>query len=327
MKNTEQKAMEKPWLTPIEQIAHLKGKGVRFELMSESEAECYLTKNNNYFRLCSYRTNFAKVPMGVRAGEYERLDFGMLVDLSVIDMLLRRELLPMTLDIEHFSKLRLLREIEEGHEDGYGIVRDFICSNDSYASDGKKTNTVLDEIRKGASSAYISGLLAKYPENDYPVWAFMEIISFGTFIYFCKFCSERFCSDELQKRFYLLQSVKAMRNACAHNNCVLNNMATGKSMHRAQLEVTRALAALKISPSQRKSKMQNSVFQQIATTFYMHQALVSEGVRSHRAQSLFIFKGRMEKHRNYYGGIDVVTSGFDFISKLIDGWYPWSNDV
>ena len=42
---------QKPWLTPWEQVSHLKSKGVRFRYMSEAEAVEYLTKNNNYFRL------------------------------------------------------------------------------------------------------------------------------------------------------------------------------------------------------------------------------------------------------------------------------------
>ena len=97
---------KKPWLTPLEQIAHLKSKGVRFDLISETDACSYLAENNNYFRIRSYRTNFEKVTEGARKGQYANLDFKMLVDLSIVDMLLRNELLPMSLDIEHFSKVR-----------------------------------------------------------------------------------------------------------------------------------------------------------------------------------------------------------------------------
>ena len=39
---------KKPWLTPLEQIAHLRSKGVRFDLISETEACSYLAENNNY---------------------------------------------------------------------------------------------------------------------------------------------------------------------------------------------------------------------------------------------------------------------------------------
>lgn len=64
-----------PWLTPAEQVARLKSKGVRFGLISEQQAELYLSRNNNYFRLKSYRSGFSKVEEGARKGEYANLDF------------------------------------------------------------------------------------------------------------------------------------------------------------------------------------------------------------------------------------------------------------
>ena len=87
---------KKPWLTPQEQVEHLRNQGVRFDLMSENDATSYLAKNNNFFRLRSYRQGFAKVEEGKRKGQFANLDFKMLVDLSIIDMLLRYEMLRLT---------------------------------------------------------------------------------------------------------------------------------------------------------------------------------------------------------------------------------------
>lgn len=75
-------SMRKPWLTPSQQIAHLKLEGVGFRICSESAAEDYLRRNNNYFRLKSYRANFARVQGGPNDGRYIGLDFGMLVETS-----------------------------------------------------------------------------------------------------------------------------------------------------------------------------------------------------------------------------------------------------
>lgn len=137
---------QKPWLTPWEQVSHLKSKGVRFRYMSEAEAVEYLTKNNNYFRLRSYRTGFPKVSDGKRKGEYVNLDFKMLVDLSIIDMLLRNEMISLTLDIEHFCKVDLLGRIEQHVEDGYEIVQDYLSEQDTFDSKGNVTNWVKKEI-------------------------------------------------------------------------------------------------------------------------------------------------------------------------------------
>lgn len=102
-------ANRKPWLTASEQIDHLKSRGVHFSLMSEDDARAYLEKNSNYFRLRAYRLGFPKVEEGARKGEYANLDFKMLVDLSIVDMLLRYEMLPLTLDVEHFAKVKLFK--------------------------------------------------------------------------------------------------------------------------------------------------------------------------------------------------------------------------
>lgn len=167
---------QKPWLTPWEQVSHLKSKGVRFRYMSEAEAVEYLTKNNNYFRLRSYRTGFPKVSDGKRKGEYVNLDFKMLVDLSIIDMLLRNEMISLTLDIEHFCKVDLLGRIEQHAEDGYEIVQDYLSEQDTFDSKGNVTNWVKKEISRCESSAYSAGILAKYSGFNMPVWAFLEVI-------------------------------------------------------------------------------------------------------------------------------------------------------
>ena len=199
----------KPWLTPREQVAHMKSKGIRFDLLSEEEAEEYLAQNNNYFRLRSYRTGFQKVEEGARKGEYANLDFKMLVDLSIVDMLLRFELLPMTLDIEHFSKVKLLDTIEAHGEDGYEIVSDYLSSCDKRDASGNVLNQTIADIDKGKSSVYVASLLDKYHNRDYPVWVFLEVISFGTFIHFLRFCADRFEDKKMKDEFYLLQTVKA----------------------------------------------------------------------------------------------------------------------
>lgn len=318
----------KPWLTPEQQVAHLKSKGVKFQLLSEDEAVEYLSKNNNYFRLRSYRTGFPKVDDGPRRGQYANLDFKMLVDLSIVDMLLRNELLPMTLDIEHFAKVRLLGKIEQAGEDGYDIVADFLASYDKLDSRGEVVNRTKDEIRQGKSSPYVAGIVAKYPRFDFPVWAFLELVTFGTFIYFYKFCAERFGDKGMLDEFYLLQSVKCLRNACAHNNCILNDMSSGKPMFKARNAVSVAIGGVpSIGRGQRRSKLSNDRLQQVATTLYVHSRVASEGVHDGRAISLGVFSQRMLKHIDYYKGNDQITSGFDFLAKLISSWFDVSGIV
>ncbi|MCI8469481.1 MAG: Abi family protein [Eggerthellaceae bacterium] len=295
--------------------------------MSEDEAERYLAQNNNYFRLRSYRTNFVKVPAGKRAGEYENLDFKMLVDLSIIDMLLRNELLPMTLDIEHFFKVRLLSRIEEQREDGYKLVADYLATRDEVQPSGKVGNRVKEEISRGTGSPYMSSLIKRYQDGALPVWVFLEVISFGTFIHFYRFCAKRFNDKDMIDEYYLLQNARHMRNACAHNNCLLNNTMSGGSKFEVSRLVSNALGEVPgIGRGMRRAKMRNDLFQGIATVFYLHKEFASPGIHGHRAASLHEFTGRMNKHADYYGGNDQVNTGFRFIDRMVEAWFPLTLD-
>lgn len=98
----------KPMLGVDGLIAHSKEKGITFEIISEDEAKDYLGRNNNYFKLSSYRKNYTKFPAGPRKGQYRDLDFAYLIELARIDVEVRHILLKMCLDIEHFLKVSLI---------------------------------------------------------------------------------------------------------------------------------------------------------------------------------------------------------------------------
>lgn len=48
--------------------------------------------------------------------------------MSIIDMRLRHRIVEMALDIEHHTKLQLLRKIDEYDEDGYQVAKEYIDS-------------------------------------------------------------------------------------------------------------------------------------------------------------------------------------------------------
>ena len=295
--------------------------------MGEDDARAYLEKNNNYFRLRAYRLGFPTVEEGTRKGEYANLDFKMLVDLSIVDMLLRYEMLPLTLDVEHFVKVKLLKRIETEGEDGYAVVSDFISSYDGVKPNGMSCNSLKDEILRCKNSPYTGGLIAKYPDFDFPAWAFVEVVSFGSFLYFYKFCARQFNDREMDKEFYILQAVKSLRNTCVHNSCILNNLRADRAQFKPSYVVTHELSAIAgIGLDQRKSKMSNDRMQQIVTTLYAHRKLASQGVSDHRARSLPVFVQRMNKHADYYQGNLQVSTGFDFLTKVINACFPVNAD-
>ena len=50
----------------------------------------------------------------------------MLTDLSIIDMRIRKTMLSIVLDLEHYAKVKLLSKMENDSKDGYTIVEEYI---------------------------------------------------------------------------------------------------------------------------------------------------------------------------------------------------------
>ena len=72
----------KQLLTTDELIAHMKQKGITFQITSEQNAQNFLSQNNYYMKLASYRENYPKYTSGTKTGQYINLDFAYLQELS-----------------------------------------------------------------------------------------------------------------------------------------------------------------------------------------------------------------------------------------------------
>lgn len=203
----------KPLLTVEQQITHMKSKGITFELCSEEDAAEHLRAKCQFFRIYSYRKLFERRVGGSRDGQYVNLDFGYLKTLSNIDRTLRDTLLPMTLDVEHFAKVRLLAAAEGRAEDGYAVMRDYLASLPA-----DQRGYADSELDRRERDPYVGAVIRKY-RDDMPIWAFCEVVPFGMFSGLVKYCADRWGDDELGKTHYLLKCVRSVRNACAHNLC------------------------------------------------------------------------------------------------------------
>lgn len=129
MAEQESAEQHKVLLTVDRQIEHLKSKGVKFALCTETEAATCLSERTYFFKIASYRVLFEKRVGGAYDGQYVSLDFGHLRALASLDRDLRYALLPLTLDVEHAARTKLIRIVtQRKNEDGYGIVRDFMNS-------------------------------------------------------------------------------------------------------------------------------------------------------------------------------------------------------
>lgn len=310
------------FLTPKEQVNHCESKGIQFNKISKTKAISYLKINNNYFKLRSFRKNFIK---DSNLNRYKHLDFADLIDLAIIDHRLRRILLEMALGIEHFSKVHLLSVLQSVGEDGYLILQDYLKQ---LSEDNRKR---LDtDLKKNTGSTYCGNLYRKYMQptlDECPVWVFIEVISFGQYLYFYDFCIKRVSAlyddtKTLELRLYLMRTVKDLRNACAHNNCIINDLKAPLSKKiKPNYTIAIALSKIGISKKSRNKHLNRSLFYQLTVIFYAHILIVtSSGVHRHIAEELKVFQGRLYRDHSYDNN-DIIKSTFDLISKLIDNWF------
>ena len=311
----------KPKLNIENQIAHLVSKGVRFDLISIEDAKVYLQDNNNYFKLRAYRKNFPKNPGGEHTGEYINLDFAELKDLSIIDMRMRYVFIQMALDIEHFAKVKLIQAVESSNDDGYQIVTDY-CNSLRSADIQNGTHyyeALQNDLARNRKNYYCEGIFNKY-SGDYPIWAFLEIIPLGTMLPFYGFCADKLANDVLKDKYYLLKTIKDIRNAAAHSNCILLDLSTKDSKYKTNYSVLRALTG--ITKASKDNQLGNERMRQMITLLYTHTVFVtSEGVRNHTKDLLKALVVRMYYHIDYYSNNENILKAFDFFKKVVDILY------
>lgn len=271
----------KPMLTVEQQIAHMKDKGITFDLVSEEEAAKHLRTKCQFFRIYAYRRSFAKREGGPRDGQYIGLDFGHLKELSNLDRMLRDTLFPMTLDVEHFAKIRLLAAAEDAGEDGYTIMHDY---REHLTEDGR--SRIDGELARRLNDPYAGQIVKKYL-GDMPIWAFCEVVPFGIFTDLVKFCAARWDDDILADIHYQLKNSRQIRNAGAHGACILNDVTSNAPSSRAPAALVNAMGKCGIPRRLRAKWLRNRRMVQVCSLLYLFSQIVPAGsARSDRAAAL-----------------------------------------
>lgn len=323
----------KPKKTAKELVEMLRDeKGVTFDFIGEEDAVSYFTDVNNYLRTTSYRKNYEKHQSGVNKGKYIHLDFAYLLELSKLDMYLRRLAFHMCIDIEHALKTMLVTAIENNpNEDGYHIVDLFF---NQYPGS-------LSSIEEKADSVFTGQLIEKYFELcsvydnssnfgavtiktrvlrfDCPVWVLVEIIGFGDLLKLISLYNETYPMHPVKAPSqHILRAVKSLRNACGHNNCLLNNL--NKGVTRPPQEITQFVARMPtIGKEERTNKLSCRPMFELVCMFKVYHEIVSSKVRQYGFDGMWEFaNGRLMKNVHYFDTDIVVRTSFDFLKKVLD---------
>ena len=299
--------MQKLIKTSDELIEHMKNKGIKFNIINEIEAKFFLENNNYYFKLAAYRNNYLKKSNG----EYINLEFAYLRELSIIDMELRHLVLEMALDIEHSLKVILLNDIANNFKNNsYDIVSSFLTDNQKISQD----------IERHSTSNYCGDLINKYSPN-FPIWVLLEIISFGDLVKFYNFYSKNYKKLKDRK---LLYSIRQIRNAAAHNNCLIYNLKSTNSKTKLSIntKVNKYVSSFKkIKKDTRKKKLRIKFFEDFITLLYAYKIFVnSENLIEKTRKKLKALDRRMLKNKNYFLKNEIISSAYNFNKIIIDAF-------
>ena len=319
-----------PMLKISEIVECLKNKNIKFEYCTEEEAEKYLRENNNYYNVTSYKNNFFKYQCGELTGKYIDLDFAYLKDLSNIDYQLRIILFKMIINLEHSLKIRILNIVEElENEDGYNIVNLYLQQDYNNQDQPKK---IHDSIKRKVSNEYYSKIFSKYDLDkdsmieNIPLWEFLEIITFGELINFFEFFTNEYKIKD-KKYIFILREVNKLRNAVAHNSCVLSELDKKDNLHRVDTLVISYLKKCGIGKENRVNKLRNSRIRQITYTLYLFNIIVkSNDIKQNINDDLNnLFYDRIIFNRKYYNNNGLLKSIYEYFDKIIKKNYQNSN--
>ena len=319
---------EKPKMSSKDLIYQkCRAKGITFKYIQEDKAVKCIQEKNNFLRMGSYRKNYKKHdPTAGNPDHYINLDFGYLYELSVIDMHLRHLITKMCIDVEHALKVSLIKTIEdESTQNGYSIVADYISNlnNDS-------RQKLIGGLEGKSKSSYTGDLICKnftiktHKHNgrsfnkitaytDCPAWVFVEVLSFGEFLYFHSYCATQIGFPQIDNK--ILNQVRSLRNGCAHNNCLIANLIDQSG--GAPTIISTAVSKLNISKLQRR-KLRNRFISEFTSLLYIYGKVVSDSVKQHRTNELTDFLyGRAIQKKAFFKDNDVLTSSYKFITKIV----------
>ncbi len=185
-----------------------------------------------------------------------------------------------------------------------------------------------DNIMKKVSNEYYQKIFSKYDLDkdkkleNIPIWEFLEIITFGELINFFEFFTQNYNLED-NRYVFILREVNKLRNAVAHNSCVLSELNKKDNNFRPDTLVINYLKNCGIGKENRNNKLKNSRIRQITYTLYLFNIIVSsEGVKNNVKHEISkLFYRRIILNRKYYNNNGLLKSIYEYFDKIIEKNY------
>ncbi|CUU88676.1 Abortive infection bacteriophage resistance protein [Campylobacter hyointestinalis subsp. hyointestinalis] len=292
------------------QIDHLEKLGIKFDICTKDKAINFLESNNYLFKIKSYAKNYDR---DAKSNKYINLDFAYLIELSTLDMYLRRIVLNIGLNIEHLLKVELNTHLSQNQqEDGYSVVEDFLTAN------SRINNEIKNKIEQ---KSFVQKLTLKNI-NNMPYWILIEILEFGNFLTFYKFYFDKHRNQTYLAYHALAYCVKFLRNGAAHNNCILNTLRIPCiNGFKPNKYIQTEIAKIKTISSSTRNKILNdpTLHDILALIVLFTKICNSKNMKKATLIEINNFINRCKKHKNYFNDNNLLVSKFNNMRKIIFG--------
>ena len=281
--------------------------GITFNIKSEEEAAVFLAKHNYFFRLKQYADFGEKT----KSGKFINVDFGQMVELSTVDMFLRKLILKMTLDFEHYLKVKIINDSQENPaDDGYAVVESFLETHNRVRH--------LIENLNNSLNFYNRQVFEKYKETP-SVWSIVEMLGFSDFIDFYAHYYQYFhLKCEYTPHF---DSVRRLRNAAAHNTCMISNLKP-QNWFKSDIEINFELlgAKLEVGTGVISSCLKVPVLNDFAVMLSNYVKLISSPKIKEKTleEMQEFFNGRMILHKDYFENVNEIKNAYHFAKDVLD---------
>ena len=207
------------------------------------------------------------------------------------------------IDVEHYLKKEIVRRVTE-QSDPYNIVSDYFKIN------GRAKERIETQDK---SSSYSHNLIEKY-KDKFPIWAFAEVASFGTITSFCDFYKEK-CNDSIVES-KVLNNVRDLRNAVAHNCCLLVNVTKTKQVSNiGTISIFASNCGLGLES--RRKNLSNKFIMDLTCLLYVHKMLINDDSKFIKLKS-FLDKKAVQ-NKEYFKKNQPICRVYKFIKKLVEG--------
>jgi abortive infection bacteriophage resistance protein len=189
---------------------------------------------------------------------------------------------------------------------------------------GRNPNHIRHSICSMGDSLYSKGIVDKYSDKDMPYWCLMELMSFGPLINFYKACFKKHglidSSEEVivcKQINNLLRRVQTLRNAAAHDECLLNNLSSYMKSKSGTGVKKMLIAREQIEGSIVDSVSSVSVAMDLAALLLCYDIVVPEGDgRNKTAHGLEMFVERSKANREWFSKNYSIKSFFEYTDQL-----------